>query len=204
MADRDWRTKIRESSFGSIVVVLLTTVVVLAGVYLVNKDDAGGGVSLSASQSQGEFSEIEVSAEMSDPPEVGTPTPGFRAMDMDRNPVDLENIDRPTWLVFNATWCSACRAEVPDIKAVNAERGDEFELVSVWVNESRDTVADFVERLDLNYTHVIDSSMEIAGTYRTMGVPSHYFIDSDGILQDIYVGALSEAQINERLDKITN
>ncbi|WP_394263190.1 TlpA family protein disulfide reductase, partial [Trueperella sp.] len=136
------------------------------------------------------------------PPEVGQPAPEFSVLDIDGNPVVLDRLDGPTWLIFNATWCSACRAETPDIQAVQDARGDEFNLVSVWVNEPRDVVQGYVDRMGLDYVHVVDSTAEIASTYRTMGVPSHYFIDSDGVLQEIYVGGLSQAQMNEKLDAL--
>lgn len=175
--------------------------IVIAGVYLVNQDRSTDGVELDGEQTQGEFSEIETSGD-TPPPEVGQPAPTFSALDIDGNSVALDDLEGPTWLVFNATWCSACRAETPDIQAVQEARGDEFNLVSVWVNESRDVVQDYVERMELDYVHVVDTTSDIASTYRTMGVPSHYFIDSDGVLQEIYVGGLSESQMIEKVDAL--
>ena len=197
----DPRDKVRNSRVGNLLVVVVVTLIVIAGVYLVNQDRSTDGVELDGEQTQGEFSEIETSGD-APPPEVGQPAPTFSALDIDGNSVALERLEGPTWLVFNATWCSACRAETPDIQAVQEARGDEFNLVSVWVNESRDVVQDYVERMELDYVHVVDTTSDIASTYRTMGVPSHYFIDSDGVLQEIYVGGLSESQMIEKVDAL--
>ena len=197
----DPRDKVRNSRVGNLLVVVVVTLIVIAGVYLVNQDRSTDGVELDGEQTQGEFSEIETSGD-AQPPEVGQPAPTFSALDIDGNSVALDDLEGPTWLVFNATWCSACRAETPDIQAVQEARGDEFNLVSVWVNESRDVVQDYVERMELDYVHVVDTTSDIASTYRTMGVPSHYFIDSDGVLQEIYVGGLSESQMIEKVDAL--
>ncbi len=197
----DPRDRIRNSKLGNLFVVAVVTILVIAGVYIVNQDRTGGGVEIDGEQTQGEYSAIETRGD-APPPEVGQPAPAFTALDLDGQPVVLERLEGPTWVVFNATWCSACRAETPDIQAVQDARGEEFNLVSVWVNEPRDVVAKYVERMGLDYVHVVDTTTEVASKYRTMGVPSHYFIDSDGVLQEIYVGGLSEAQMNDKLDAL--
>lgn len=197
----DPRDRLRNSRAGNLLVVAVVTLLVMAGVYVVNQDRSTDGVELGGDQTQGEFSEIETRGD-APPPEVGQPAPAFSALDIDGNPVALERLEGPTWLVFNATWCSACRAEIPDIQAVQEARGSEFDLVSVWVNEPREVVQEYVERMGLDYLHVIDTTTEISSTYRTMGVPSHYFIDSDGVLQEIYVGGLSASQMMEKIDAL--
>lgn len=197
----DPRDRLRNSRVGNLLVVAVVTLLVIAGVYAVNQGSATDGIELEGEQTQGEYSEIETRGD-APPPEVGQPAPEFSVLDIDGNPVVLDRLDGPTWLIFNATWCSACRAETPDIQAVQDARGDEFNLVSVWVNEPRDVVQGYVDRMGLDYVHVVDSTADIASTYRTMGVPAHYFIDSDGVLQEIYVGGLSESQMNEKLDAL--
>ena len=51
---------------------------------------------------------------------------------------------------------------------------------------------------------LLDTKGDVAGKYRINGVPATYFIDKDGLIRDVRVGAfLNMAQIEGYLDKIT-
>ncbi|WP_182354556.1 TlpA family protein disulfide reductase [Flaviflexus huanghaiensis] len=186
----DWRDRIRSSRLGSLFVVLVTTALIIAGVLAVK----GGGEEAAA------LSEIELSEEASAvAPAVGEQAPIFSGLDIDGHTVDLETLDRPVWLIFNATWCSACRAEVPHIQDAQEEHGDKVDIVAIYVNEGAEAVRSYVDQVGLTYTHMLDPTTEIAAAYRTMGVPAHYFINSDGTISSIHVGAVSPSQIEEAL-----
>lgn len=122
MAETDWRERIRSSRIGSVLVVAITTALIIGGVLLVKGDS-----SEAAAQSQIELSD-EAAAR---PPAVGEKAPTFSGLDISGSPVDLEDLDRPVWLIFNATWCSACRAEAPHIQKAQLEYGDRVEHVGV-------------------------------------------------------------------------
>lgn len=201
MADMQWRDRIRDSKLGNVAVVAITAVLVLGGIYLIK----GGPEEPEATQTSevGGVSEVDLSVPLADPPEVGQKAPGFRALDLEGNPVDLENeFGKPIWLVFNATWCSACRAEVPDMQQVQDEYGEDVTILSIWVNEPADRVEQFTEQLGLSYTHIVDASTEISASYRTMGIPAHYFISSDGTIESIHVGGLSKAQMEDKIQAL--
>lgn len=190
---RDWREKIRTSRIGSLLVVLVTTALIVGGVLLVN----GGNEEAAA------VSEIELTEEAAaKAPETGEKAPVFSALDIDGDPVDLGAIDTPVWLIFNATWCSACRAESGHVQAAEEQYGDEIEILAVYVNEGEEEVRSYTDKVGLTYTHILDPTTEIAAAYRTMGVPAHYFINTDGTVSGIHAGAVSPAQIDEALGKL--
>lgn len=144
-------------------------------------------------------SEVEVTAAAEGPaPEIGSPAPDFTARTTDGRTVQLSDYrGQPVWVSFVATWCSACRAEAPDMQTVHAEQGEDVVLLSVYLNEDAGTVQTYADRLGMAFTHLPDAATELAAQFRVMAVPTHFFIDGDGVLRSTHVGAMSKAQMDE-------
>jgi thiol-disulfide isomerase/thioredoxin len=75
---------------------------------------------------------------------VGTVAPAVTINDMDGKPVDLGLVlgKKPVLIEFWATWCSLCKALLPQLEAVHKTYGDRVELigVNVTVNDSKSRV----------------------------------------------------------------
>ena len=156
---------------------------VVGGIYLIK----GGAASEAASTGQ---------AVPLQGPSVGALAPGFRALDIDGAPVSLEDYaGRPVWLLFQATWCWICRAELPDVE----EASDRIDGVAIYLREDRELVTDYAARMGLSITSVPDPIGEISLRYLASSVPTHYFINADGTVADIRKGALSPDEIDEAL-----
>ena len=189
----DWRTRLRESRLGTVGVLAVTAVLVLGGAHLVSggSDTAEDGVS-----------RVELVGQAGPAPEVDAPAHDFRAVTTDGREVALSDYaGQPVWLVFNATWCSSCRAEAPDIQEAYAEH-DDVTVLSVYIAESERTVVGYTERAGLTYDHIADPQTTIASAYRVLGIPAHFFIDGDGVLRSSAVGSLSRAQMDQALADI--
>ena len=129
-------------------------------------------------------------------PSVGARAPGFKALDIEGVPVSLEDYaGRPVWLLFQATWCSICRAELPDVEAAS----DRIDVVAIYLREDRELVTGYAARMGLSITSVPDPIGEISLRYRASSVPTHYFVDADGTVAAIRKGALSPVEIDEAL-----
>ena len=101
---------------------------------------------------------------------------------------------KPVWVVFNATWCSNCRSEAPEVQALHD--AGEVQVVSVWLRESSGQVSSFLERTGMDFTSVPDPSGQISARYRVSGVPAHYLIDAEGTIHAMHVGALTADQFD--------
>ena len=133
----------------------------------------------------------------------GTPT-DFTVIGLDGQAVRLSDYrGQPVWLNFWATWCPPCRAEMPDINAVYEEyapRG--LVILALSMGEDGDTVRQYVQKADMRFTVGLDSRREIASIYRVAGIPTHIFIDRDGVIQDIQIGGMSREAMKKKLAKV--
>ncbi len=84
-------------------------------------------------------------------------------------------------LVFGATWCPYCVQEVPELKEIyNAYNDGEIKVLYVDVQESRETVASFVEKHSIPYTVLLDADSSVARDYGVRGIPHQVMIAKDG------------------------
>ena len=103
-----WRAKLRGSWLGNLVVIGVTALAIGIGWWVMRPDPA-----------ENQVSDVEV-AGVQPAPQVGEVAPGFTATATNGEEVSLVALSgRPVWLVFMATWCSACRAEMPDVQAAS-------------------------------------------------------------------------------------
>ena len=146
--------------------------------------------------------------------QLGQRAPDFTGKngDQDVRLTDLEGREirlgdfagKPVWVVFWATWCPPCQQETPDIRAVfEANRDDGLVVVGVDVQEPVDTARGYAERYGLNYTIGVDTYAAIMKTYGVFGLPTHYFIDRQGVIRDRYFGPLKRDQMEQRVAVIS-
>jgi peroxiredoxin len=138
-------------------------------------------------------------------PTVGQPAPDFAATTIDGRTVSLSDFKgQPVWLTFGASWCQPCRAENPDIQAAyDKHKAGGLQVVQVYMTEDAKTVNDYADRVGLTYTKVPDPSQRLANEYRILGIPTHYFIDAEGILRQMRIGSLDPAGIETAIQGIS-
>jgi len=165
----------------TILVVAITAVVILGVAVIVNQPAADGvtGVSLTGDTS-------------GEAPRVGSAAPDFKAMTTDGTAVSLSDYSgKPVWLTFGASWCGDCRAEAPDLQATYAKYQPEgLVVLGVFIQEDAKAVSDYASRVGFTFPMVADPQTQIASRYRTMGIPTHFFIDRDGTIREIRLGGL--------------
>ncbi len=115
-------------------------------------------------------------------------------LDLDGRPVRLADLrGRPVWLNFFATWCPPCQYETPVLQQVyEAHAAEGLALVGVSVQETvPEDVAAYAFTYGLTYTIGFDATSAIFRTYKAYGLPTHYFIDREGVIRAVWRGPLT-------------
>ncbi len=132
---------------------------------------------------------------------VGELAPDFTLVDLEGNQVTLSDFRGKTvFLNFWATWCPPCRAEMPEMEAVYQEYKDKgVVVIGVDIMEAESEVRQFVEQGGYSWTFVLDTSGEVAGNYEIAAIPTSFFIDREGVIQVVNIGAMTKRAMEDKL-----
>ena len=134
---------------------------------------------------------------------VGRAAPDFELNDLDGAAVRLSEAggSGPTWITFWATWCGPCRAEAPDTEAVVREMADRgWNYLAINVGENRETVHEFLE--PYTFGSLLDPERSVSGPYGVRMLPTHVFLDSEGLIDEIRPGVLNRRQMESRIERL--
>jgi len=117
---------------------------------------------------------------------AGEPVPDFELNNIDGKAVKLSDFrGKSVVLVFWASWCPDCRAEVPDLKAMYSGADPaEYEFISVSFDKSIDDLKSFVAENELPGVQLFDPAgkkeSKVGADFKVKWIPSLYLIDPDG------------------------
>jgi len=138
-------------------------------------------------------------------PEVGCPAPDFILTGLDGNTVSLSDFrGKVVLLNFWAIGCPPCRFEMPAMEEVYQEYRDE-DVVIIGVNLDgpvnivRDYVRDYVEVNGYSWIFVIDGTGMTTRDYMVTAIPASFFIDKDGVIRAVHLGAMSKVLMEIKL-----
>jgi len=141
---------------------------------------------------------------LSPAPIAGHPAPDFTLPDLEGDSLRLSDFrGRVVLLVFWATWCPACQAQMPAIRNAYEELRDQgFVAIGVSMREDSKRVVAFIEEHRLSFPVVIDGEGHVIQRYRVWGIPSNFLIDREGIVQRAHIGQISDAMIRDWVRKL--
>ncbi len=138
-------------------------------------------------------------------PQVGKPAPDFQFQGSDGQPTSLSDLQgSPVLINFWATYCPPCAYEMPYIQQIYyGWQAKGLVLMAINIGESPEEVEGFMQSQGLFFPVLLDSDGKVAAQYGIRNIPTTFFIDSEGIIQHIKVGAFqSEAEIEEKLSQL--
>lgn len=140
-------------------------------------------------------------------PRVGAKAPNFQLTDLARQVVELKEIyqkNQLTMVNFWATWCPPCRREIPEFVRFYRdyrEQGLEILAVNTWEDSSLEQLRAFVAAAEMEFPVLQDVKDQTADKYWVRAVPTTVFIDQNGRILEIYMGALTYGQLQTRLER---
>ncbi len=137
-------------------------------------------------------------------PIKGHPAPEIALDTLDGQTVRLSDFrGKPVIVNFWATWCPPCRAETPELQALHRELGDKVVLLGVNVtSQDNGDVAGFVREFGVTYPILLDVDGKAFQDYNILGLPTTIFIDRNGIVNEVFTGAVNKAYIESKLPEL--
>lgn len=171
---------------------------------LTGKMNAVSGA-LSSTETQEEATETEPEEEEEAAEEVKTiPAIDFTLKDQYGNTHTLSDYKGKTvFLNFWATWCSPCKAEMPDIQKLYEEFQQEDVVIlgvaapNLGREKSEEGIKGFLEENGYTYPVVMDTGAEAFQAYGINSFPTTFMIDKDGNVFGYIPGQLSEETMRD-------
>ena len=139
-------------------------------------------------------------------PQIGKPAPDFQFSNPDGQSVSLSDFrGKPVLINFWQIRCPDCRSEMPYIQQVYDEWSDKgLVILAINMGESSSKVSEFMKSYNLSFPVLLDKGGNVAQKYNIRGrIPVTFFIDEDGIIKRMKIGAfISAAEIENSLSEI--
>lgn len=119
--------------------------------------------------------------------ELGRPVPAYRTVSLAGDSVSLASQQGKVVLLnIWATWCHPCRDEIPELREIHAkyrDRGLELVGVSVDADGAEEHIKEFMREFEMTYPVWLDPAERISAQFLTIGVPTTFLIDREGVLR---------------------
>ena len=137
---------------------------------------------------------------------VGTKL-SFETTDLNGNAVssaDLFAGHKVTMINLWATWCTYCKQEMPELEELSKELAEkDCQIIGICTDLDDENVQQVIKILEDNgvtYTNIRQTD-ELAKTLLTVGLPTTYFVDSEGRVLTVPVSGVNFDKYRERLEE---
>ncbi|MDL4839547.1 TlpA family protein disulfide reductase [Aquibacillus rhizosphaerae] len=140
--------------------------------------------------------------------DIGETAPDFTLLTIDGKEVSLSDFrGKKVFLNFWATWCGPCKIEMPEMQKIQENYEDEVEIIAVNAtgdaNETVDAVEKFLSQGNFSFTVLLDPKSEVTDAYKLIGIPTTYFIGTDGEIQsEKVIGPMTYELMEEKIDEL--
>jgi peroxiredoxin len=139
-------------------------------------------------------------------PQAGEAIPDFELPTLDGKLVRLSALrGSPVVINFWATWCGPCKQEMPLLVEQynwNKAKGLRVLAIDTLANDNVEDMRAFAEKFKMNFDVLVDKEDAIAGGWNVMGLPTTFFVKSDGTVARVHVGQLTPDQLKENMKLI--
>ncbi|HDR6288369.1 TPA: redoxin domain-containing protein [Bacillus cereus] len=140
--------------------------------------------------------------------EIGKSAPDFTLTKLDGTNVKLSDLKgKKVILNFWATWCGPCQQEMPDMEAFYKEHKENVEILAVNYTPSEkgggeEKVSNFAKEKGITFPILLDKNIDVTTAYKVITIPTSYFIDTKGVIQDKFIGPMTQKEMEKRVTKL--
>ena len=118
----------------------------------------------------------------------------------------LELRGRPVVVNVWTSWCPPCREEMPALQRVYQDYQDRGVVIlglNSTVQDTREAALAFATEQGLTFPILLDEDGEATRLYQVRALPTTFFIDAQGMIQDVIAGGpMSEALLRIRVEQL--
>ncbi len=138
---------------------------------------------------------------LTEAPIVGHLAPDFTLQTPIGETVTLSELrGQPVVLNFWASWCGPCRVEMPFFQRTQMKYNGKTAVIGVNQGESANIVQEFGVRQAISYPLLVDDDNTVNLAYNIHSLPTTIFIDPDGVVQEVIVGIVNQAVLEDRIE----
>lgn len=122
------------------------------------------------------------------------PAPDFKLNALDGKPLTLAALQgKVIFLNFWATWCGPCRAEIPDLIALQDRYKGRLQIIGLNVDDEEADIHQYVQEMGINYPVAMTSNdirIQFGGI---PALPTSFVLDTEGRVVQKHVGLWNPA-----------
>lgn len=107
---------------------------------------------------------------------------------------------KPMVVNFWASWCTPCRKEMPAFEQVHQKLGDRVAIVGVTDEDDHAAAKKAAEAAGVTYPVLVDDDQTLLTDLKVSGLPGTVFVDADGKVESVHLGALTEAALTKEIE----
>jgi peroxiredoxin len=138
------------------------------------------------------------------PGTIGAPAAAFSLQDLSGKPLDIANYrGKVVLLDFWATWCTPCRAEIPEfVEYQNKYGGQGLQVMGISMDDDVTPVRAFYQQFKMNYPVAVGNANLAENYGGILGLPVTFLIDRQGRVAAKYVGAADMNAMQQKLQSL--
>lgn len=136
-------------------------------------------------------------------PAVGLRAPDFGGTTVDGEVVRISDYQGKIVLVnLFASWCGPCQVETPYLVEAYQNNRNDVMVIGLNLQESPAAITAYRDDYFVPYPLVQDPEGRFVEIYHPRGLPTSWFIDSEGVVRYVHSGPMTPRMIQKIIDDI--
>jgi peroxiredoxin len=113
--------------------------------------------------------------------------------------------DKPTVLVFWASWCPHCQKELPVLQGLFTNMKGKINVLGVSLDDNKDRAQSCIKKHSISFPNAFvnrSESDDIVKSYGLSGIPALFVIDKGGKITSSFAGEVDKESLKKELDKL--